>query len=159
MAGIFDLDLDEPNERSSQKRQRYEDESAMIIEDEDHEYDNIIDGAIDSVPASSSYMADPSVEAIELDEDVVNPPNMRVGPNDFHLLRVLGKGGYGKVVQVKKKSGADKDKIFAMKILKKASLIRNQKDTAHTKAERNILESVKVSIVYLFAFLLHLHNF
>jgi p70 ribosomal S6 kinase len=143
MAGIFDLDLDEPNERSSQKRQRYEDESAMIIEDEDHEYDNIIDGAIDSVPASSSYMADPSVEAIELDEDVVNPPNMRIGPNDFTLLRVLGKGGYGKVVQVKKNSGADKDRIFAMKILKKASLIRNQKDTAHTKAERNILESVK----------------
>uniref|UniRef100_A0AC34F3E9 Non-specific serine/threonine protein kinase n=1 Tax=Panagrolaimus sp. ES5 TaxID=591445 RepID=A0AC34F3E9_9BILA len=143
MAGIFDLDLDEPNGRPTQKRQRYEDESVMYVEEDDHEYDNIIDGAIDSVPPSSSYMADPSVEAIELDEDVVNPPNMRVGPNDFDLLRVLGKGGYGKVLQVKKNSGADKDRIFAMKILKKASLIRNQKDTAHTKAERNILESVK----------------
>lgn len=29
-------------------------------------------------------------------------------------------------------------------VLRKASIIRNQKDTAHTKAERNILEAVKV---------------
>jgi len=27
---------------------------------------------------------------------------------------------------------------------KKASIVRNAKDTAHTKAERNILEAVKV---------------
>lgn len=32
-----------------------------------------------------------------------------------------------------------------MKVLKKASIVRNQKDTAHTRAERNILEAVKVS--------------
>jgi len=31
-----------------------------------------------------------------------------------------------------------------MKVLKKATIVRNQKDTAHTKAERNILEAVKV---------------
>lgn len=79
---------------------------------------------------------------------MINPPNTRVGPQDFQLLRVLGKGGYGKVLQVRKITGADKDRIFAMKVLKKASLIRNQKDTAHTKAERNILEAVKV-ITYL----------
>lgn len=30
-----------------------------------------------------------------------------------------------------------------MKVLKKATIVRNQKDTAHTKAERNILEGVK----------------
>ena len=30
-----------------------------------------------------------------------------------------------------------------MKVLKKASIVRNSKDTAHTKAERNILEEVK----------------
>ena len=84
------------------------------------------------------------MEAIELGVDMVNPPNTRVGPADFQLLRVLGKGGYGKVLQVRKITGADKDRIFAMKVLKKASLIRNQKDTAHTKAERNILEAVKV---------------
>lgn len=31
-----------------------------------------------------------------------------------------------------------------MKVLKKATIVRNQKDTAHTRAERNILEAVKV---------------
>lgn len=49
-----------------------------------------------------------------------------------------------KVFQVRKISGKDNNKIFAMKVLKKATIIRNQKDTAHTKAERNILEAVKV---------------
>lgn len=29
-------------------------------------------------------------------------------------------------------------------VLRKAAIVRNQKDTAHTKAERNILEAVKV---------------
>jgi len=29
-------------------------------------------------------------------------------------------------------------------VLLKASIVRNAKDTAHTKAERNILEAVKV---------------
>lgn len=35
--------------------------------------------------------------------------------------------------------------FFAMKVLKKVSILRTQKDTAHTRAERNILEAVKVN--------------
>lgn len=35
-----------------------------------------------------------------------------------------------------------------MKVLKKVSILRTQKDTAHTRAERNILEAVKVSIFF-----------
>ena len=31
----------------------------------------------------------------------------------------------------------------------KASIVRNAKDTAHTKAERNILEAVKVFLEYI----------
>lgn len=49
-------------------------------------------------------------------------------------------------LQVRKVTGGrGGGKIFAMKVLKKATIVRNQKDTAHTKAERNILEAVKVS--------------
>ena len=74
--------------------------------------------------------------------------------SDFELRKVLGKGGYGKVFQVRKLSGEDKGKIYAMKVLKKATIVRNQKDTAHTKAERNILEAVKhpfiVDLIYAF---------
>ena len=35
------------------------------------------------------------------------------------------------------------DKIFAMKVLKKASILRSKKDIQHTKAERSILEEVR----------------
>src|SRR5689334_19453541 len=73
----------------------------------------------------------------------VNPGQEKVGPKDFELLKVLGKGGYGKVFQVRKVTGKDASSVFAMKVLKKATIVRNQKDTAHTKAERNILEEVK----------------
>lgn len=83
-----------------------------------------------------------------LSEKVVNPANERVGPKDFELRKVLGKGGYGKVFQVCKLTGTDAGKIFAMKVLRKASIVRNQKDTAHTKAERSILEAVKVTKLF-----------
>jgi p70 ribosomal S6 kinase len=135
MAGVFDLELSDQHNRPTE-----DDLSDM---DEDDEYVDVADGQISAPPPSSSFMDDPSVETFELGESTVNPPNTRLGPEDFQLLRVLGKGGYGKVFQVRKTSGADKGKIFAMKVLKKATIIRNQKDTAHTKAERNILEAVK----------------
>ena len=57
---------------------------------------------------------------------------------DFELRKVLGKGGYGKVFQVRKLTGDDKGKIFAMKVLKKATIVRNSKDTAHTKVTYSI---------------------
>merc|ERR1719481_1625517 len=99
-------------------------------------------------------MKDPSMEALELSESTVHSKAGKAGPSDFELRKVLGKGGYGKVFQVRKLSGEDKNKIYAMKVLKKATIVRNQKDTAHTKAERNILEDVKhpfiVDLIYAF---------
>lgn len=63
----------------------------------------------------------------------------KVGLDDFELLRVLGRGSFGKVMQVKKK---DTGKIYAMKILKKRAIIaRNQVE--HTKSERKILQSLQ----------------
>jgi len=59
--------------------------------------------------------------------------------NDFELLKVLGRGAFGKVMQVRKK---DSGKIYAMKILKKRAIIaRNQVE--HTKAERKILQTLE----------------
>lgn len=88
--------------------------------------------------------SDENLETTELTEQIVNPGQEKTSPMDFELRKVLGKGGYGKVFQVRKVTGKDKGTIFAMKVLRKASIVRNQKDTAHTKAERNILEEVKV---------------
>ncbi|KAG8522704.1 Ribosomal protein S6 kinase beta-2 [Galemys pyrenaicus] len=93
-------------------------------------------------------------EEVELTEDSVNLGPERIGPHCFELLRVLGKGGYGKVFQVRKVQGTNLGKIYAMKVLRKAKIVRNAKDTAHTRAERNILESVKhpfiVELAYAF---------
>ena len=38
------------------------------------------------------------METVEITENTVNPGQLKVGPQDFELLKVLGKGGYGKVI-------------------------------------------------------------
>ncbi|VVC34636.1 Protein kinase, ATP binding site,AGC-kinase, C-terminal,Protein kinase domain,Serine/threonine-protein [Cinara cedri] len=94
------------------------------------------------------------VETLKLSDKTVNQTKEKLTPESFSILKVLGKGGYGKVFQVRKKTGKDTNRIFAMKVLRKATIVRNSKDMAHTKAERNILEAVKhpfiVSLFYAF---------
>ncbi|KNC53425.1 AGC/AKT protein kinase [Thecamonas trahens ATCC 50062] len=70
----------------------------------------------------------------------------KVKLEDFDLLKVIGRGGYGKVCQVQKK---DTGGIYAMKIISKASIVK-EKDLLHTKEEQRILASIK------HPFLLHL---
>lgn len=41
-------------------------------------------------------------EKIQLSQEIVNPGTAKLGPEDFELKKVLGKGGYGKVFQVSK---------------------------------------------------------
>jgi len=63
----------------------------------------------------------------------------KVGPDDFEFLKVIGRGAFGKVMQVKYKNN---DKIYAMKILRKKQILaRNQIE--HTKAERKILQALQ----------------
>lgn len=64
--------------------------------------------------------------------------NSTLHVDDFELLTVVGKGSFGKVMQVRKK---DSGKIFAMKVLKKAQLIA-RKQVAHTQTERRVLEEI-----------------
>jgi protein-serine/threonine kinase len=59
----------------------------------------------------------------------------QVGPNDFQILKLIGKGTFGQVYQVKKK---DTRRIYAMKVLSKKVIIQ-KKEVAHTLGERNIL--------------------
>lgn len=57
------------------------------------------------------------------------------------LLRVLGKGSFGKVVLVQKRCGKEKDGLFAMKILKKSHLLKRGQ-IARTRTERKVLSIV-----------------
>ncbi|KAK6337762.1 hypothetical protein TWF696_001242 [Orbilia brochopaga] len=57
------------------------------------------------------------------------------GPNDFQILRLIGRGTFGQVYQVRKK---DTNRIYAMKVLSKKVIVQ-KKEVAHTIGERNIL--------------------
>lgn len=62
----------------------------------------------------------------------------KVTIDDFDLIKVLGKGSFGKVMLVRKK---DTKEIYAMKTLRKAALIkRNQIE--HTATERQIVQKI-----------------
>jgi singapore isolate B (sub-type 7) whole genome shotgun sequence assembly, scaffold_14 len=57
---------------------------------------------------------------------------------DFQLLRVIGRGSFGKVLLVRNKHDR---RVYALKILKKATVVaRNQVE--HTINERKILEEI-----------------
>ncbi|EGT57890.1 hypothetical protein CAEBREN_05553 [Caenorhabditis brenneri] len=60
-----------------------------------------------------------------------------IGPDDFELLKVVGKGGYGKVFQARKR---DDRQIYALKVVKKPT---KKKDLKHLEDERKVLEHVK----------------
>jgi len=54
---------------------------------------------------------------------------------DFEIIKVIGKGGFSKVLEVRKKSSAA---IYAMKIIKKSFVIGNNK-VKEIMIERHIL--------------------
>ncbi|KAK3537232.1 hypothetical protein QTP70_003603 [Hemibagrus guttatus] len=62
----------------------------------------------------------------------------RVGIENFELLKVLGTGAYGKVFLVRKVSGHDSGKLYAMKVLKKATIVQKAKTAEHTRTERQL---------------------
>ena len=64
---------------------------------------------------------------------------------DFDLLKVLGTGAYGKVFLARKRTGVDAGSLFAMKVLKKATIVQKRKTTEHTKTERQVLETIRQS--------------
>ncbi|XP_018604860.1 ribosomal protein S6 kinase alpha-2 [Scleropages formosus] len=64
----------------------------------------------------------------------------KADPSQFELLKVLGQGSYGKVFLVRKIKGSDKGQLYAMKVLKKATL--KVRDRVRSKMERDILAEV-----------------
>jgi len=64
----------------------------------------------------------------------------RLTVEDFDLLKVLGKGGFGKVMLVKLKTDPEGE-LLAMKSLRKAALIK-RKQLEHTETERKIAQTI-----------------
>ena len=71
--------------------------------------------------------------------------NGQISKDNFKILKVVGRGSFGKVFLVEKKkfgttpeSRKESQQYYAMKVLKKSNLLeRNQID--HTKTEREVL--------------------
>lgn len=78
--------------------------------------------------------------ANEWDDPILySPSKEKVTKDDFDILNLIGKGSFGKVLQVRKK---DTGKIYAMKVLRKEAIIA-RKQVAHTKAEKSILSKIQ----------------
>jgi RAC serine/threonine-protein kinase len=73
-----------------------------------------------------------------------------VSVDDFDLLATVGKGSFGKVIQVRKK---DTGKIYAMKVLDKHHILEAN-EVEHTRSEKNILQMIHhpflVNLYYAF---------
>jgi len=68
-----------------------------------------------------------------------NSSNRFVTPKDFELLKVIGMGAFGKVLQVRNKQSKQ---IQAMKIISKRQLRKKSGYIENVQAERNILQRV-----------------
>ncbi|XP_038687797.1 serine/threonine-protein kinase AtPK2/AtPK19-like [Tripterygium wilfordii] len=89
------------------------------------------------VPPSSSSCFHDVIQESESESEIES----KIGVGDFEILRVVGQGAFGKVFQVRKKGDRDDDGIYAMKVMRKDTIIKkNQVD--YMKAERDILTKV-----------------
>ncbi|CAD5210338.1 unnamed protein product [Bursaphelenchus xylophilus] len=78
-----------------------------------------------------------------------------VSMSDFALIKVLGKGAYGKVFLVRKIGGSDHGVYYAMKVLKKERIVSKQKSLEHALMERKVLIQLRgcpflVNMIYAF---------
>ena len=71
----------------------------------------------------------------------------KVNIDDFKLIKVIGKGSFGKVTLVEHKASGS---MYAMKVLKKANVVK-RKQVEHTRTERRVLGGVN------HPFIVHLH--
>lgn len=69
--------------------------------------------------------------------------NKSLSIDDFDLLKVIGKGSFGKVMQVKKK---DTQKVYALKAVRKSYVV-SKSEVTHTLAERTVLARVECPFI------------
>uniref|UniRef100_A0A8C1Y934 Ribosomal protein S6 kinase n=1 Tax=Cyprinus carpio TaxID=7962 RepID=A0A8C1Y934_CYPCA len=95
-------------------------------------------------PSSGMEQGDEPQEEVSVKEisitHHVKEGSEKADPQQFELRKVLGQGSFGKVFLVRKTTGPDAGQLYAMKVLKKATL--KVRDRVRTKMERDILVEV-----------------
>ena len=76
---------------------------------------------------------------LNLSVDYKPATNRALSVDDFELLKVIGKGSFGKVMQVRKK---DTNKVYALKAIRKSYIV-SKSEVIHTLAERTVLARVE----------------
>ncbi|KAF2890844.1 hypothetical protein ILUMI_15329, partial [Ignelater luminosus] len=67
--------------------------------------------------------------------------------NDFHLMKTLGTGSFGRVILVRQKS--KEDKLFAIKMMEKDHIVKT-KQVLHTISEIRIMDAVRMEfLIYM----------
>ena len=101
-----------------------------------------IDSSLSEKGVVDEQLKELNVEELQIElKEVTKAGNEKASPAQFELLKVIGQGSYGKVFLVKKTTGNDIGCLYAMKVLKKATL--KIRDRMRTKTERNILTEVE----------------
>ncbi|XP_077290800.1 ribosomal protein S6 kinase II [Arctopsyche grandis] len=95
-----------------------------------------IDGETTIAAENAGNDSEIAEHEVELGE-VIKEGHDKADPSQFELLKVLGEGSFGKVFLVRKVVGQDSGTLYAMKVLRKATL--KIRDRERTKMERNIL--------------------
>ncbi|XP_056623296.1 ribosomal protein S6 kinase alpha-1 isoform X1 [Triplophysa dalaica] len=99
-----------------------------------------------SAPSSTASTDEPKTWTEDGDIKEINITHVvkegaeKADPSQFELLKVLGQGSFGKVFLVRKITPPDNNQLYAMKVLKKATL--KVRDRVRTKMERDILADV-----------------
>ena len=99
------------------------------------EFEKPFDGWFPLEPREGDENADDITGEIHLRLRFYKIKKKHVGPEDFEILKLIGKGTFGQVFQVRKR---DTRRIYAMKVLSK-NVIVQRKEVQHTIGERNIL--------------------
>ncbi|KAJ2712525.1 hypothetical protein H4R19_002706 [Coemansia spiralis] len=135
----------------------------------DSDYEDIADNMHVEVPIVEEFVSDSVCEAAAPpccstaeDSGVCSPLETgaaegalpvrpRVTVDDFDVLKLIGKGGYGKVYLVQHKQTG---RHYAMKVLGKASILLQRRQITFTMTERSILSEVQhpfiVKLFYAF---------
>jgi serine/threonine protein kinase len=83
-------------------------------------------------------LADKVQGDLEVKMKLVDTKGKKVGVSDFNVVKVLGRGGFGKVLLVQKK---DTGRIYAMKAIRKEHVLARN-EIEHTLAEKDVMSKI-----------------